>query len=514
MGADPRTPGMVDRRQVVALGAGAAMGLAGPAAAKGSDIVELGARELAAAIRARQVSCVEVMAAYLAQIERLNPTYNAIVSLRDPAELMREAAERDAQLARGGPVGPLHGLPHAVKDLAGLKGVRFTSGGSPIFRDRIAVADSLPTARIRAAGVVFLGKTNAPEFGLGSHTVNPLFGATHNAYALQRSAGGSSGGAAVGLALRMLPLADGSDYGGSLRNPAGWNNVYGFRTSYGRVPDVTPESWLPSMSVPGPMARNVADLGLLLSVQAGYDRRAPLSMEGDGRAFLDPPAADLKGRRIGWLGDFGGAIPYEPAVLEVCRAALKRFETLGCVVEEAAPDHDPEAAWQAFVRLRAWQQSVALGPLAHDPATRGRLNAQAVFETDLARSLTAADIIAASIARTEWSRSVDALFERFDYLVSPTAQLFPFEIAKPWPTEVAGRPMRTYHEWMKAVCLVTLAGTPSLAAPAGFSAEGLPIGLQIIAPVHREIACLQLAAAYEAVEPVWRTRTPPAARGA
>ncbi|HEY1426247.1 MAG TPA: amidase [Caulobacteraceae bacterium] len=499
----------VDRRQLMGLGALAAAGLASRAEGRAAGVVEMGAGDLAAAIRTRQVSCVEVTEAFLAQIDRLNGRYNAIVSLRDRSDVLKDAAKRDASLARGESVGPLHGLPHAVKDLAPLKGVRFTQGGSPLYRDRIAAADNLPTARIRAAGVVFLGKTNAPEFGLGSHTVNPVFGATHNAYDPARSAGGSSGGAAVALALRMLPLADGSDYGGSLRNPAGWNNVYGFRTSYGRVPDVGPQAWLPSMATPGPMARSVADLALLLSVQAGYDRRTPLAMEGDGRALRDPPPEGMRGKRVGWL-NYGAAVPYEPEVISVCKAALKRFEALGCEIGEAIPDVDPERAWQAFVRLRAWQQFPQLAPFVHDPAARAMLNPQAMFEADLAQTLTAFDITEASVVRTEWSRSIDKLFDRFDILISPTAQLFPFDIGWKWPEAVAGQPMRTYHEWMKGVCLITMAGTPSLAAPVGFSSAGLPIGIEIIGPVHHEMACLQAAAAYEAVEPLARTHRPAA----
>ena len=219
--------------------------------------------------------------------------------------------------------------------------------------------------------------------------------------------------------------------------------------------------------------------------------------------------ADLKGKRIGWLGAFGGKVPYEPEVLAICRQALTRFETIGCVVEEATPDYDVERAWQAFTRIRAWQQSVPFLGFAQDAAKRSLLNSQAIFEAELAMSLKATDITAASIIRTEWSRAIDQLLQRFDYLVSPTAQLFPFEIEKPWPTEVAGVSMRTYHEWMEGVCLITFAGTPSLAVPAGFSAAGLPIGLQIIAPAQQEMACLQLGAAFEAVEPLWRLRPPP-----
>jgi amidase len=475
----------------------------------GLGIVGLSAVELTAAIRSRRLSCVEVMDAHLDQIDRLNPGVNAIVALQDRGDLLRQAREKDDQLARGDAAGPLHGLPHAVKDLQPVQGLPFTRG-SPLLTDFVAPADSLLSARLRAAGVIFIGKTNTPEFGLGSHTVNRVYGATGNAYDATRSAGGSSGGAAVALALRMLPLADGSDYGGSLRNPAGWNNVCGFRTSFGRVPVDAVDVWTPSMGVLGPMARNVADLALLLSVQAGYHPSAPLSLEGDGAQFRTPPAADMTGKRIGWLGDFGGTTPYETDVLEVCRAALRRFEVLGCIVEEASPDFDTEAAWQAFVRLRAGQASAQFLPFHADPAQRALLNAQAMFEVETGSRLSAFDLAAASTVRTQWSQAFQRLFARFDYLISPTAQLFPFDVAARWPTEVAGVAMRTYHEWMKGVCLTTLSGCPALAVPAGFSADALPMGLQIIAPVHQEIACLQLGAAYEAVEPLWRARPPPA----
>ena len=474
----------------------------------GLGIVGLSAVDLVEAIRSRQLSCVEVMAAHVDQIERLNPGVNAIVALQDRDDLLRQAREKDAALARGDDVGPLHGLPHAVKDLQPVAGLRFTRG-SRLFADFIAPADSLQSARLRAAGVIFVGKTNTPEFGLGSHTVNPVHGATGNSYDPTRSAGGSSGGAAVALALRMLPLADGGDFGGSLRNPAGWNNVCGFRTSFGRVPVDADDLWSPSMSVLGPMARNVADLALLLSVQAGHDSRVPLSLEGDGAQFRGLLATDLKGKRIGWLGDFGGSTPYEAGVLDVCRAALKRFEALGCVVEGAVPEFDVEAAWQAFIRLRAAQSAPQFLPFMAAPVRRALLNEQALFEVETGSRLTAFDIAAASTVRTQWTQAVQPLFTRFDYLVSPTAQVFPFDITARWPTEVAGAAMRTYHEWMKGVCLVTLSGCPALAVPAGFSAGGLPIGLQIIAPVHQEMACLQLGAAYEAVEPLWRTRPPP-----
>src|SRR5215467_9447070 len=317
------------------------------------------ARALAAAIHARQVSCVEVMTAYLDHIERINPLVNAIVALRDRDDLLAEAKEKDAQIARGEATGPLHGLPFAVKDLFPVKGMR-TTLGSLVLKDFVAPADNIIVARSRKAGAIIIGKTNTPEFGLGSHTYNAVYGATRNAYDQTRSAGGSSGGAAVALALRMLPVADGTDYGGSLRNPAGWNNVFGFRTSYGLVPPDARDAFLPSMSVIGPMARNVADLALLLSVQAGHDPRAPLSMPGDGARFVGRLERDHKGKRVAWAGDFKGAVPYEPGVLDLCKSALATFEAMGCIVEEAQPDFSIERVWRAWVTLRAWQSGSAL----------------------------------------------------------------------------------------------------------------------------------------------------------
>ncbi len=301
-----------------------------------SDIPAMDAVALAAAIRARAVSCVEAMNAFLDRIERLNPQINAIVSLRPRDALIAEAKRRDAALARGDAVGPLHGFPHAVKDLEPTAGIR-TTFGSPLFRDFVPDHDSLQVARLKRAGAIIIGKTNTPEFGLGSHTFNEVFGPTRNPYDRGRSAGGSSGGAGAALAARLVPLADGSDYAGSLRNPAAWNNVYALRPSPGLVPRETPDLFLASPSVTGPMARSIADLALLLSVQAGHDPRVPLSNRGEVPRFA-PLDADFKGARIAWCRDFGGHIPFEPGVLELCEAALPVFANLGCAVEAAVPE--------------------------------------------------------------------------------------------------------------------------------------------------------------------------------
>src|SRR5215469_3267502 len=369
-------PADQSRRAFLSFAAGAAAGstipfrsLAKSMNTAGSDIVMMDGAELSRAIHAKNLSCVEAMTAYLAQIERLNRAVNALVALQDPDELLKQAKERDAQLARGEYMGPLHGIPHAVKDLQPVKGIR-TTQGSPIFKDFVPTTDSLMVERLRNAGAIFIGKTNTPEFGLGSHTFNPVYGVTRNAYDQSRSAGGSSGGAAVSLALRMVPFADGSDYGGSLRNPAGWNNVCGLRTSIGRVPSDNRDTWLPSMGVLGPMARNVRDVAMLLSVQAGYDTRVPLSIDGDGAPFRRNLESQCKGKRIAWGGDLSGKTPCEPGVLEVCKTAVGAFAELGCHVEEAHPDYDLDAVWRAVVKLRGWQQGVALSAYYQDPAKR------------------------------------------------------------------------------------------------------------------------------------------------
>jgi amidase len=451
-----------------------------------SEIVLMDATVLSKAIHSREVSCVEVMIAYLDHIDAFNPKVNAIVALQERAALLAAAGERDTQLNRGKPMGPLHGFPHAVKDLQAVAGIRMTSG-SPLFKDFVPHADSLMVERLRSAGAIFIGKTNTPEFGLGSHTYNPVYGATRNAYDATRSAGGSSGGAAVSLALRMLPVADGSDYGGSLRNPAGWNGVYGFRTSIGLIPSDAHDAWMPSMGVAGPMARNVTDLAMLLSVQT----------DDDGAAFQRPLEKSLKGTRVAWGGNFLGHVPCEPGVLEVCRTAAYSMAALGCSVEDALPEFDFEALWQATIRLRGWQQGGTLLAYYDDPLKRALLKPEAIFEIETGLRQSAYDITNASIVRREWTQTVRRFFEVYDFLILPTAQVFPFDIHERWPLEIAGQRMQTYHEWMKGTLLVTMSGCPALAAPAGFSAHGLPIGIQIIAHDRQEFACLQLAYAYE-----------------
>lgn len=472
-----------------------------------ADLTTMTAVELSGAIKNRKVSCREVMTAYLARIDRLNPKVNAIVALRDEAELLREADERDEDLARGDWRGPLHGFPHAVKDLSPVRGILSTEG-SPILKDFVGKEDSIFVERLRRGGVVFIGKTNTPEFGLGSQTYNEVYGATRNPYDLSKTAGGSSGGAATALALRLQPVADGSDFGGSLRNPAGYNNVIGFRPSYGRVPaGPNKEIFFQQLSTDGAMGRNVADTAMLLSVMAGPDSRAPLSIDQNPAVFAEPLKHDPRGTRIGWLGDMG-KMPMEPGVLDLCRKALGDFEALGCVVEEASIDFPVEKIWRTFVTLRHFFMIGRLQAYYNDPAKRALLKPEAVWEVENGLRLSAIQIHEAVAARAAWYQALRRAFEKFDFLVLPSSQVFPFDVTTHWPSEIAGTKMDSYHRWMEVMGPATLSTCPVIGLPAGFNEAGLPMGIQVMGPRQADLALLRLAYAYDEATG-WAAKRPP-----
>lgn len=472
------------------------------------SIVELDAIELSRAIHARQVSCHEVMQAYLAQVERFNPAVNALVSLRSDEEVLAEAVQRDRELDQGQSRGWMHGMPQAIKDLAATKGLR-TTLGSPLFAEHVPQEDAISVARVRASGAIIIGKSNVPEFGLGSQTYNSVFGTTGNAYDPRLVAGGSSGGAAVALALRMLPVADGSDMMGSLRNPAAFNNVLGLRPSLGRVPyGPAPDLFVQQLGTEGPMGRSVADVARLLSVQAGYDPRVPLSLNADPAVFGEPLQRDFKGARLGWLGDYNGYLPMEDGVMSLCESALKDFAALGCEVENCQPEFSLERLWQTWLTHRHWLIQGSLGAAYADPQKRALLKPEAQWEVQGGLQLSAADVYQASVNRSDWYRALGKLFERYDFLLLPTAQVFPFDAQQPWPRIVAGREMDTYHRWMEVVIGPTLAGLPSMNVPVGFNPQGLPMGLQIIGPAQADRAVLQLAYAHEQLTR-WVQRRPP-----
>ena len=456
----------------------------------GDDLCALTAVELAARIRGKQVSAREVLSAHLARIERVNPQVNAIVTLV-AERAMADATRADEALARGDTPGPLHGLPVAHKDLVDTAGIR-TTRGSPFFRDHVPAHDALIVTRIRAAGAVTLGKTNTPELGAGSQTFNTLFGATKNPYDLTRTCGGSSGGAAVSLACGMLPIADGSDMGGSLRNPASFCSVVGFRTSPGRVPRVpSTQAWSP-LSVLGPMARTVQDVALFLSAIAGPDTRSPLALQDDGARFRAPLERDFKGVRVAWWKGLGG-IPVEPDVASTVNANKSVLERLGCLVEEAEPDFSGVA--DAFPILRYAASYPQYSELAHQNA--GWLKDTIRFEIAQAERLTAADVGRAAARQAQMYLQVREFFSRYDYFVLPVTQVVPFDVNVPYPKEVAGSPMGTYIDWMRTCWYVTFMGTPAISVPAGFTGGGLPVGLQIVGPHRGDWSVLQLAHAFE-----------------
>ncbi|ODV11331.1 MAG: amidase [Rubrivivax sp. SCN 70-15] len=473
------------------------------------SITDLDADALSRAIHARRLSCREVMQATLARIHRLNPRLNAIVNLADDDELLAQADARDAELAQGRSRGWMHGLPQAIKDTAHATGFP-TTFGSPLLKDALPAQDSVFVARMKAAGCIVVGKTNMPEFGLGSHTYNSLFGATGNAWEPALSAGGSSGGAAVALAQRLLPVADGSDFMGSLRNPAGWNHLFGLRPSQGRVPGwPRPEVWVAQLGTDGPLARSVRDLAQLLSVQAGHDARAPLSLADGPRSFVPGPDASLNGLRIGWLGDLGGHLAVEPGILEVCESALARMAGAGANVEPLAPGFAPERLWEAWLVWRRALVAPAVAAALKTPGARERIKPEALWEHDGAQGLAFADFMAASVVRSDFLQHLLGLFERFDLLALPVAQVWPFEIGSTWPRRIAGRTMDTYHRWMECTIYATFAGVPAISVPAGFDASGrLPMGLQLIARPRADAELLRAAAAYEALIPELLARRP------
>jgi len=472
------------------------------------SIVELSAHALSRAIHSGQVSCREVMQAYLHRIEAVNPRHLAIVSLQSGDLLLCQADERDAQLARGASMGWMHGMPQAIKDLANAAGIP-TTLGSPLMRHFVPQEDGLMVQRMKAAGCIVVGKTNTPEFGLGSHTFNDVFGTTRNAYDATRSAGGSSGGAAVALALRLLPVADGSDFMGSLRNPAGWNNVFGMRPSQGRVP-MWPlqDAWVNQLGTEGPMGRTVQDVAQLLAVQAGFDPRAPLSI-ADNVDFTGSLAEfDCKKSRIGWLGDLSGYLAMEPGILDVCEQGLRRLESLGCAVAPLPLGMPPEPIWQTWLVWRKALVAARIAPFLLNPKNRAQIKPEALWEYEQARNLSGTEFLRASVQRTSFYQHMLSLFETHDFLALPVAQVWPFEAEQRWPRHINGVEMDTYHRWMEVVIYATLAGLPCISVPVGFDARGLPMGLQLIGRPHGDWALLQLAYAYEQAAQDVLTRQP------
>lgn len=465
-------------------------------------MLEWSATELSLAIQTRKVAPSEVMAAWLARVDELNGAVNAVVSLRDADVLMAEARALD----NVAPSGWLHGIPFAVKDLVATKGLR-TTWGSPLFANHVPAKDDLVAARLRAAGAVIAAKTNVPEWGQGSHSFNPIFGVTRNPYDLSRSAGGSSGGAAAALATRMAWVADGSDMMGSLRNPAGFCNVYGFRPTWGLVPsDAEGDTYLATLATEGPMARTIEDLARLLGVLAGENPEVPFPRPmTDVLSGLD---RGVKGKRIGWLADWGGAYAMEPGILAACEAGMTVLQDLGAVIEPLTPPFPAEKLWSAWITLRAMLSAGSKRALAEDPSKRAMTKPETLWEIEQGSGLSAQSVHEASVIRSRWHAHAARMFDRYDAVVLPTAQVWPFPAEWRWPEVIAGRRMDTYHRWMEVVIPASLIGLPALSVPVGFSKQGLPTGMQIIGRSGDDAGVLAIGQAYHRATD-WPGKRPP-----
>lgn len=470
------------------------------------SLTDLPATDLSRLIHSGELAPSELMAETLARIGQVNGAVNAIVSLRDADGLMAEARATDDAPRKGW----LHGIPFAVKDLVATAGIR-TTWGSPVHANHVPQRDDLLAARLRAAGATLIGKTNVPEWGQGSHSFNPVFGATRNPYDLTRTAGGSSGGAAAALATRMVAVADGSDMMGSLRNPAAFCNVYGFRPTFGLVPrDAEGDSYLSTLSTDGPMARTVQDLARLLQVMAGRNPEVPFDRPAE--PFANLLETDLRGRRIGWLGDWGGAYPMEDGILDLCRAGLSVLESLGAVVEEVPPPFPAEKLWTSWITLRAMLSAGSRGALAADPAKRALTKPESLWEIEQGQGLSAQAVYEASVIRSQWHRHAARMFARFDAVALPAAQVWPFPVDWRWPERVAKRQMDTYHRWMEIVVPASLIGLPAISIPAGFGPQGLPMGIQLIGPQGADARVLAMAEQYHRATD-WPARKPPQVSG-
>ncbi|HEX7558279.1 MAG TPA: amidase [Usitatibacter sp.] len=467
-----------------------------------NDIVFQSAKRLARLMAARKLSAVEVMKAYIAQIERVNPKVNAIVTFVPDAAL-KEARRLDARRSRAKgreAFGALAGLPIAYKDMIATKGIR-TTQGSPIYANFVPAADHAIVERLKAAGAITLGKTNTPEFAAGSQTFNKVFGATLNPYDLTRTCGGSSGGAAVAVACGMLPFADGSDLGGSLRNPGNFNNVVGFRPTPGRTPYYpTADAWQ-TMAVIGPIARTVEDAAFLLSAMAGPDPRAPISIDEPGKAFAKPLARNFRKTRVAWWSSAGGRlagdddIPVDRRVSAVLEKRREVFESLGCIVEEAHPDLS--GADEVFHVLRALGFVMRYGELAK--THRGEIKETVIWNVEEGLKLTPARIAAAMALRSELYRRMREFMERYEFLCLPVNQVPPFPVSQPYVDTINGVKLASYIDWMKSAYYITTTSHPAISVPAGFTGDdpALPVGLQIVGRYRDDFGVLQMAHAFE-----------------
>lgn len=467
-----------------------------------TDICFMNATDLAARIRRKKLSAVEVMNAHYDRIEQVNPKVNAIVALLKREQAIALAKQADADLAAGKKVGKLHGLPWAVKDMEDVKGFP-TTKGCTIFKDNIAQEDDILAERLRAAGALFIGKTNVPEFGAGSNTFNPVYGATLNPFNLKLTCGGSTGGGAVAVTTGMLPIADGSDTGGSCRNPGAWNNCVGFRPSLGRVPYNFPVGFFLRLPTNGPMARNVADCAYLLSVMAGPDSRDPVSQLDDPAMFARPLDRKFKGTKIAWTPNLG-YLEVSKEIVDATSKALPVLRSMGCEVDNAHPELSG-----VFDTNRTLRGLIFAFQLAQfTPEQRAQIKESVRWDAAQGEKLTGIDVALAEAQRAKICQSINKFLEKYEYLVLPVTQVAPFPVELEYPTEINGKKMNSYLEWMEIVYAITLTGLPAISVPCAFTEAGMPVGLQIVGRRNNDLGVLQLAHAFEQAAKVPKPRVP------
>lgn len=464
-----------------------------------NEICFMNAVDLTALLNKRKISAREVMQAHLKQIAKVNAKVNAIITFVPEQELMAQASAADEWMAKGNATGALHGLPMAVKDLTETKDIK-TTYGSPLWKDNVPQQDALVVQRQKKAGAIIIGKTNVPELGMGSQTFNPLFGPTFNPYDVSKTCGGSTGDGAVALACGMMPLADGSDMGGSLRNPGSFCNVVGLRTSPGRVPIITSKLAWQGLSVQGPMARSVTDCALLLSVQAGPDSRSPISVMESPKQFTEPLKRDFKNVKVAFIRDLG--LPWEKEVKDAVDAQRKVFESLGCLVEEDEPDMTD--ANECFVNFRHWQYEAQYGDLL--AANSDKMNDYTKWHIAEGRKLTGTYLSRLEIKRSALYRRMQQFLEKYEFLIMPVSQVLPFDVNTHYPTEINGVQMQTYLDWMRSAYYISVVSNPALSVPCAFSKNGLPIGIQVVGRHNADLAVLQIGYAFEQATHIGRQR--------
>jgi len=477
-------------------------------------IREIPAYQLSQVIHKKEASCVEVMNAYLDHIETVNPRVHAIISLQDRDDLIAQAKEKDNLLYRGETCGWMHGFPQAPKDMVATKGIR-TTKGSPILKDWIPDEDAVLAERMKKAGSIFIGKTNLPEWGYGSNSYNTLFETVGNPYDAGKTAGGSSGGAACSVAMRMQPVADGGDTMGSLRNPAGWCNVYGFRPSFGSVPKPSVELFAACMSTDGAIGRTVADVALFYNTISGYHPGDPHSRDIDPRIQALTPEnvndrlrAEVRGRKVAWLGDWDGHLAMEEGIMETCENTLKTFPSFGVEVEPIKPFYDPDDLWEnVWLPIRHYS-ICSLHVHYNDPQKRRLIKPEVIYECESGIGTSIPRLFEAFAKRTSYYNAMMKVFDKYDYIAVPTSQAWPFDKEIHWPQEIAGRKMKTYHNWMEASIAATLGCNAAMSVPAGFNKDGLPTGMQLIAKPRTDFELLQFCKAYEEVNDFVRKYPP------